>query len=144
MRQIELEKSKKAWVSFQEIPELVLPEYESMYTVIASNDSGLNERRTFILELLLPANSSYYVILGAKYAPNEECRNLHVEARFRENNTKNIVQLPFTSFYHLKYTMSLCSFPQIFFQPNYTRTTSECKVCTKDFIYIMTSGQKGR
>ncbi|MCL2147656.1 MAG: hypothetical protein FWH52_07595, partial [Synergistaceae bacterium] len=89
MKIIELEKSKRLKISFEKISELTLSEYKSSEVLIASNNSALNSERSFVLELVLPTNSSYYAALGAKYIPSEGYNNLIIEVRYTENYVEN-------------------------------------------------------
>lgn len=89
MKLIELENSKKARISFEEISELVLPDYKVSEKFLTAGINALNGERSFVLELVLPANNSYYVALGGKYVPMTGCKNLHLEVRFAEGNVEN-------------------------------------------------------
>jgi len=91
MRLIELKKLQKLRISFEEILELKLLNYKTLKKLIVANSNIniLNGNRYFVLELMLPRNCSYYVVLGAKYIPDIKCKGLHVEVRSEEDKVEN-------------------------------------------------------
>ena len=91
MKLLELGKSKRARVCFDEVPELVIHDYNTSEMHLQGNTEGLNEERFFVLELLLPANASYYAVLGAKYIPIAVNRDLSIEIRYTEDSVVNYV-----------------------------------------------------
>jgi hypothetical protein len=89
MIQFDLEKSRKARISFENVPELELPDKKSSEICIVTKGNVFDTSRSFAIELALPANSSYYVALGARYIPTKEYNGLVVEARYTDDILEN-------------------------------------------------------
>lgn len=89
MKLIELGKTKKVRVSFENVSELIVPNYNKLETDLNTGISAINENRSFTLELLLPFHASYYAVLGAKYTQVTGSDSLHIEARYLDANTEN-------------------------------------------------------
>ena len=88
MRSIELKKYKKVGVSFEEISELIIPNYKKLEADITASVKGKYENRFLALELKLPADACYYALLGAKYMPSDEYKGLHLEIRYIDIGTE--------------------------------------------------------
>lgn len=88
MKLIELDKAKRAKVSFEDEPELLALDCKKTEEQISVSTNALDGRRSFTLELMLPSNASYYALIGAQYIPGFD-DNLHIEVRYTEGNTEN-------------------------------------------------------
>lgn len=88
MKLLELDKTKKVRISFENVSELVTNNNNKLEIDLKSNISTIKEIRYFTIELLLPYHTSYYAALGAKYIPEigDEC--LHIEVRYSNTNTE--------------------------------------------------------
>ena len=84
MKLIDLEKHRKVKIGFEGVAELILSNYETAEICINANAQELKEERTLDLELMIPANSSYYAALGAKYVPLTGQKDLCIEVRYAE------------------------------------------------------------
>lgn len=89
MHIIELDKLKKARISFEEIPELVGMNQKKAETNIIASGNTINEERTVTLELMLPSDACYYALLGAKYIPTDENEGIRLEVRYSDNKSEN-------------------------------------------------------
>jgi hypothetical protein len=89
MHIIELEKSKEVRVSFEKIEELTMPNFRVLQKDIIANEDAMEKDRYFCLEIMLPANASYYALLGARYMPVAEHEGLRLEVRYSEHGTEN-------------------------------------------------------
>ena len=89
MHIIELDKLKKARVSFEEIPELVNVNQKKTETYVIATGNTINEKRTVTLELMLPSDACYYALLGAKYIPIDEYEGIRLGVRYSDNESEN-------------------------------------------------------
>jgi len=88
LKLIELDKTKKVRISFEEESELIIHNYDKLETNLDTSTKSINESRSFTLELLLPYHASNYATLGAKYTPSTD-NSLHLEVRYLTTNAES-------------------------------------------------------